>query len=931
MIITKNYKNMSNDYSEIKNYILKENIGEGNFGKVKLAIYKPTGEEFAIKIMNKKKIKKKMKNIIFKENEIITKFNHINVIYVFQIIEDPEYYYIVMEYCKLGELFDYIIKRRRLSENEASNFFYQLINGLEHIHKKNIAHRDLKPENLLLTEEKILKIIDFGLSHEFDGKKLLKTKCGSPSYAAPEVICKNSYDGFKSDIWCCGIILYAMLCGFLPFEGDDNASDNNLLFKNIMECDPELPSFLSDISKNLICLILTPNPDERISLEDIKKHPFYLKGKRNCNLDYDSIEKSVLSTRTNFFRKTKISKISEDTDIDKKNNEKNRNNSKNNSNKKDKKKDENNNNLSLNYTGFRILNQESRLPKKLNENIGVYLMDKNENNDETDTLIGNDDIDDKKNKPKNDISINLKNNSKKNNKNSNEINLFHKKISPVNINEFNNKKLELVSEKIHQILKTENNETTQKNLPFIKLKNNQQILASLLPNKIDNLRKENKNNPDNSRVNDNEENNKPSNIFGIKPLSNNKNYLYFRVFGNKNNEFYHKRKNDRIMVKGYPKLPTEENSYNINDDNILFHDLIMKNNRNSKYDKNLPHSNSPFKNNNNNTINVNSNRTISISFENKLNRNRRNYAYDYDYNFQSIYGKKKEIKTIYNNLNIDSNEINDQINNVISNNSININQNPNPIESKFQQFYKNSRYPGVNSIYNNIKINININSPIVRHKDSVLEYFNNKEKKIQFNSINNNDSLHVSTKIPQKIRILPVKNDQKLTESYNKDNKHIYYSENVNKKQFLSLPKDRKNIINTKVNLSKAVKNITNKNPTEGNVFKKKKNLLDDKNNNYNNNITLQEKDNHGFSSKRSNTIDNKNGTISIKKIILNGLNKNNDNSISNKGEIILSMLPKNKNKGNSNNKNSNECSISHNFLPILTSHIQNSIKKNLQ
>ena len=273
----------------INDFILKEDIGEGNFGKVKLGIYKETGEEFAIKILNKEKIKNKMKNSFFKENEIAKRFNHINVIYVFEIFEDQENCYLAMELCKKGELFDYIVKHQRLSENEASIFFYQLINGVEYIHSKGISHRDLKPENLLLTNDKILKIIDFGLSHEFNGEDLLKTKCGSPSYAAPEIICCPYYDGFKTDIWCCGIILYAMLCGFLPFEGDDNT----LLFRNILECDPEMPDWLGKSSRDLIIRILNPDPNERITLEEIKKHKFYLKGKKLCDINYEEINKII--------------------------------------------------------------------------------------------------------------------------------------------------------------------------------------------------------------------------------------------------------------------------------------------------------------------------------------------------------------------------------------------------------------------------------------------------------------------------------------------------------------------------------------------------------------------------------------------------------------------------------------------------------------
>ena len=285
-----------NDYLSIDNYELKEDIGQGNFGKVKLGVFKKTGEKFAIKIIDKDKVKKKMKNILFKENEIITKFNHINIVYVFQIIEEEKNIYIIMEYCNKGELFDYIVAHKRLEEDEASIFFYQLINGVDYIHKKGVAHRDLKPENLLLTVDKVLKIIDFGLSHEYDENSLLKTKCGSPSYAAPEIIKGKLYDGFKTDIWCCGIILYAMLCGYLPFEGEDNRE----LFRSILECKPEYPSFLSKTSKKLIHNLLKINPDERLTIEEIKNNDFYLKGKELCKIDYKLVE-DELEKRNTFY------------------------------------------------------------------------------------------------------------------------------------------------------------------------------------------------------------------------------------------------------------------------------------------------------------------------------------------------------------------------------------------------------------------------------------------------------------------------------------------------------------------------------------------------------------------------------------------------------------------------------------------------------
>ena len=285
-----------NDYLLIRNYELKGDIGEGNFGKVKLGIFKKTGEEFAIKIINKEKMKKKMKNKIFNENEIITRFNHINIIYVFQIIDEENDIYIVMEYCNKGELFDYIVSHKKLDENEASIFFYQLINGVDYIHKKGVAHRDLKPENLLLTSDKTLKIIDFGLSHEYKENSLLKTKCGSPSYASPEIVMGQLYDGFKVDIWCCGIILYAMLCGYLPFEGDNNKE----LFSDILKCNPEYPSFLSEKSKNLIQSLLKIHPEERLTIEQIKNTEFYLNGKKLCKIDYKLVE-DELEKRETFY------------------------------------------------------------------------------------------------------------------------------------------------------------------------------------------------------------------------------------------------------------------------------------------------------------------------------------------------------------------------------------------------------------------------------------------------------------------------------------------------------------------------------------------------------------------------------------------------------------------------------------------------------
>ena len=208
---------------------------------------------------------------------MLTQFNNPNVISITEIFENENAYYTVMEYCEGGELFNYIVKNKVLSEEKAAFFYFQLINGIEYIHSLGIVHRDLKPENLLLTADHILKIIDFGLSNYYkkNNKQLLETPCGSPCYASPEMLLGEGYDGFKIDIWATGIILFAMLCGYLPFDH----KDNDKLFKKILECKIKYPKNLSSDSKDLIKKILVPNPRKRISIPEIKEHPFYLKGK----------------------------------------------------------------------------------------------------------------------------------------------------------------------------------------------------------------------------------------------------------------------------------------------------------------------------------------------------------------------------------------------------------------------------------------------------------------------------------------------------------------------------------------------------------------------------------------------------------------------------------------------------------------------------
>ena len=279
----------------LSNYKIKKILGRGAFSIVKLAIDIKTGEKIAIKILEKNKIKttRDFKRI---EREIgMDKImNHLNVAKIFEIKEDEEKYYIMMEYCEKGELFNLILEKHKLSEEDSAYYYFQIINGLEYIHSNNIIHRDLKPENLLLTKNDILKIIDFGLSNYNASDNLLSTPCGSPCYASPEMVSGKKYNGITSDVWSTGIILYAMIYGYLPFENINN--DNYLLFRKISECKVDYPRTSCLYALDLLKKILIANPIKRITINEIKKHKFYLKGKdifnqrhKDLNL-YNNIE-----------------------------------------------------------------------------------------------------------------------------------------------------------------------------------------------------------------------------------------------------------------------------------------------------------------------------------------------------------------------------------------------------------------------------------------------------------------------------------------------------------------------------------------------------------------------------------------------------------------------------------------------------------------
>jgi len=267
----------SSRQSTIGNYVLGRTIGKGTFGKVKLGTHIPTDEKVAIKILEKDRIADSSDmERIFREIRILKQIRHPNIIQLYevvptQIIETAKELYLIMEFASGGELFDYIVAHNRVKEKEACKFFHQLVSGVEYLHRLGIVHRDLKPENLLLDHQKNIKIADFGLSNTYKSGELLKTACGSPCYAAPEMIAGKWYSGLRVDIWSSGVILFAMLAGYLPFEDPNTAQ----LYRKIRSGEYQCPQFISAEGRDIVRGLLTTDPERRLTLDEIRMHVWY--------------------------------------------------------------------------------------------------------------------------------------------------------------------------------------------------------------------------------------------------------------------------------------------------------------------------------------------------------------------------------------------------------------------------------------------------------------------------------------------------------------------------------------------------------------------------------------------------------------------------------------------------------------------------------
>lgn len=256
-------------------YELGRTIGEGTFAKVKFAKNTETGEPVAIKILDKEKVlQHKMAEQLRREIATMKRIKHPNVVRLYEVLGSRTTIYIVLEYVTGGELFDKILHHGRMKGDEARKYFQQLINAVDYCHSRGVYHRDLKPENLLLDSGGNLKVSDFGLSalaQQIQTDGLLHTACGTPNYVAPEVINDTGYDGAKADLWSCGVILFVLLAGYLPFDDSNLAT----LYRKISAAEFTCPPWMSFSAKKLITRILDPNPMTRITIPELLEDDWF--------------------------------------------------------------------------------------------------------------------------------------------------------------------------------------------------------------------------------------------------------------------------------------------------------------------------------------------------------------------------------------------------------------------------------------------------------------------------------------------------------------------------------------------------------------------------------------------------------------------------------------------------------------------------------
>ena len=795
---------------KIGNYLIQQTLGQGTFGKVKLGIYLPTQEKVAIKILEKDRMKDKDDQIrVKREFDMLSKFNHPNVILVNEIFESLDSYYSVMDFCEGGELFNYIVDKKRLSENESSFFYFQIINGLEYIHSLGIVHRDLKPENLLLTKDHLLKIIDFGLSNYFvEGQKeLLSTPCGSPCYASPEMVSGKKYNGIKIDIWATGIILFAMLCGYLPFEN----KDNEILFDLILECKIEFPDYLSEESKDLISKILVVDPETRIDISGIKKHSFFLKGKSFFEQIF-TIRKLYPDENENENENNELSNSMEKYDKIK------------NKDEAENEELENKENIDMNNKNEEILEKNDDENKKMVNNDKKY---KKEKKEDSNNSKNKNDIINKKSKELNHKNLRQKDKKKKINitdDNKNHIGYNKKKLSDLIPNNYNRKTFQKTPEKkngkkiklkestidktqkIDSLPKERNTAVTFKGSSLIEHFHgdiNQTNLANLM---INNMNCNVNISFDNTKRTYSHENTKDDIIQYNQAIKNNINNTIFKNSKNHNNEskkinniiiadksltndknknnylfnYNNKRNKNNIINKKYPKKINNNMKdiriikHSFNSDNIGMKNQDFQICKFLESDSNIKKDYKEFLNKEYGDKNIKYSKNI-LNNNNSVSKNK-NYKYDYSYKNHTIScNSKSKDKQIYINK---TNEIN-------NNKENNLNIGDKKYSKKIQNYKKLKINSNITyndkSIIKNKYISTTNNNSKNKSKIFFIKSSNQNSKrpnKLSNNNFNNQNSMEISDSYTNtKIKNLLAKKCRKKTNSQlnsRTENKTLY-------------------------------------------------------------------------------------------------------------------------------------------------------------
>jgi len=270
----------------IKNYNIENVLGSGAFSTVCKAVHKTSGEIFACKIFPKTNLAEKGDIERFqREVNAMAFLRHDNLVALYDMHWDQENFYLFLDYCPGGELFDYIVDHDKLDEPSSALIFQQVVASVQYCHSHGVAHRDLKPENILLDQFPHIRVSDFGLCGYVSEQQLMKTFCGSPCYCAPECLCRVQYDGRQSDVWSMGVILYAMVTGEHPW----NISNTSIMLRQILKGAYTIPAFVSSACKDLITKMMQVNPKDRITVDDVMKHP-WLKAAAKSKLKIPTIK-----------------------------------------------------------------------------------------------------------------------------------------------------------------------------------------------------------------------------------------------------------------------------------------------------------------------------------------------------------------------------------------------------------------------------------------------------------------------------------------------------------------------------------------------------------------------------------------------------------------------------------------------------------------